>query len=53
MFCKLLKFLIEHAPDGPVKDKLQEAYDLHCGGGVHTNDGGTGQPGGPGGGPQG
>lgn len=44
MFCKLLKFLIEHAPSEGVRAKLQAAYDEHCGG-VVANSGGGGNGG--------
>jgi len=47
MFCTILQWLIDHAPSESIKAHLQAAYDEHCGGQVHTNDGGTGQPGPP------
>jgi hypothetical protein len=44
MFCKLLEFLIEHAPTESIKAKLQAVYDEHCGGVTTQDDGGTGDP---------
>ncbi|MET0439138.1 MAG: hypothetical protein ABW043_16760 [Devosia sp.] len=40
MFCKLLQFLIEHAPTPEIKAHLQAAYDAHCGGAVANSGGG-------------
>jgi len=46
MFCKLLKFLIEHAPSESVAAKLQAVYDEHCSP-VTASTGDDGPPPGP------
>jgi len=46
MFCKLLAFLIEHAPTEALRAKLRAIYDEHCGT-VTANDGGGGGNGPP------
>jgi hypothetical protein len=42
MFCSLLKFLIEHAPEH-LKARLQAIHDEHCGT-VTVNSGDNGPP---------
>lgn len=45
MLCKLLEFMIEHAPEGALKDDLIAIRDKHCPKTAQADSGGTTPPG--------